>query len=172
MIYIQCPANLEHPHRSKISIFLAGGISNCPDWQIVLRDKLQDIDAVLINPRRYDFDASNKEMEREQITWEYNHLEQATAISFWFPSDTLCPITLLELGAALEKVKSGELSKIFIGCDPAYKRVNDVKIQTELRDLTDPVIVVDNLDALAIQIREWTKTIHERDLQVFLNDMA
>ncbi len=37
------------------SLFLAGGITGCPDWQRQLRDKLADTPLTLLNPRRANF---------------------------------------------------------------------------------------------------------------------
>ena len=37
------------------SIFLAGGICDCPDWQSRMVELLTPTDMVVINPRRKDF---------------------------------------------------------------------------------------------------------------------
>jgi hypothetical protein len=68
----------------KIGIFIAGGISYCPDWQDELKELLKDEDIVLFNPRREKFPKSKK-AEEKQIIWEFRHLKKAKAISFWFP---------------------------------------------------------------------------------------
>ena len=53
------------------NIFIAGGISNCPDWQNefieLVSNKLPDT-AVLYNPRRFDFDVSNPKDSEIQIS--------------------------------------------------------------------------------------------------------
>ncbi len=49
--------------------------------------------------------------------WEHDHLRRAKAIMFWFPSETLCPITLYELGAwTILARQTG--TKLFVGADP------------------------------------------------------
>lgn len=65
--------------------------------------------------------------ERLQIEWEYYHLLRVDAIMFWFPSPTLCPIALFELGSWINRPKP-----LFVGCDPEYKRKSDVEIQMRL----------------------------------------
>jgi Nucleoside 2-deoxyribosyltransferase like len=141
---VQCPAEAE-PRDGERSLFLAGGISNCPDWQSELLELLSDTDWLLINPRREDFDSSNPAMTEAQIAWEHRHLRLATAIAFWFPPQTLCPITLYELGAWSMTQKP-----LFIGVDPQYKRRLDVLEQTRL--VRPDVRIVDSLEGLAAQL--------------------
>ena len=66
-----------------IKVFLAGGISNCRDWQRevigALRTigKVDNLDRMVIfNPRRevFDINCSDEEV-KSQIEWEFNMLE-------------------------------------------------------------------------------------------------
>jgi hypothetical protein len=149
MKYIECP---EVYNGKENSLFLAGGISNCKDWQKEMVDLLIDTDLVLINPRRESFDISKKNIEEEQISWEFNHLDKSGAVLFWFPSETVCPITLYELG------KMSKTSKpIFVGVDKNYARKNDVIIQTKL--IRPEVEIVYSLKELAEQIKSWGRNI-------------
>lgn len=109
------------------SIFLAGGITNCPDWQQDMVSLLQDSDLTLLNPRRKDFPIGDPNAALKQIAWEHNQLRNADKILFWFPHETLCPIVLYELGAWTVSDKP-----IFIGVDPDYEKRQDVEIQTQL----------------------------------------
>lgn len=113
------------------TLFLAGGISRCPDWQ---QEMIRLLGAAptpegftIFNPRRLDFPIGNPEAAREQIHWEYYHLLIADLISFWFPKESICPIALYELGrwAALMK-------RIFVGADPEYPRRLDIEVQLDL----------------------------------------
>ena len=80
------------------SVFIAGGISNCPDWQNEMSAMLDTSLYDVVNPRRAGgFDRTGVTAE-EQITWEHRALSLIDACIFWFPCETLCPITLLELG--------------------------------------------------------------------------
>ncbi len=144
MRLVQCPAEAA-PQLGERSVFLAGGISNCSNWQAQLPELLRETDWLLINPRREDFDSSNPAMTETQIAWEHRHLRLATAIAFWFPPQTLCPITLYELGAWSMTQKP-----LFVGVDPQYQRRLDVLEQTRL--VRPDVRVVDSLGALVTQL--------------------
>ena len=124
--YIEAPSLelFEHERR----LFLAGGITDCPNWQSVMAEKLSDLDITIYNPRRANFPIHDPNAAREQITWEFHRLNDATDISFWFCKETICPIVLYELGRHLARSKA----EIFIGMDPEYKRRQDVEIQSEL----------------------------------------
>jgi hypothetical protein len=109
------------------SLFLAGGITGCSDWQQQAVAGLADLPLMLLNPRRTDFPISDPSAALAQIEWEHRHLHKADAILFWFPPETLCPITLYELGAWSMTAKP-----IFVGVHPDYRRRQDVEIQTRL----------------------------------------
>ena len=111
--------------------FLAGGITGCPDWQAdaikaIEEEFGEDEDLVLLNPRRPSFDVSNSDVSKEQIKWEWDMLCNAVGKLFWFPAETVCPITLFELGTELEY-------ELVVGCHPDYPRRFDIEYQLELR---------------------------------------
>lgn len=145
MHYIEAPevwkyATTEH------SIFLAGGITGCPDWQAEMVNLLSSHKKLtLLNPRRKDFPIHNPHAAHNQILWEFDHLRKAAAILFWFPCETLCPIVLYELGAWSSSIKP-----LFIGVHPDYQRRRDVEIQMEL---ARPGLKIEySLQDLALQI--------------------
>jgi hypothetical protein len=145
MKYIECP---ERYKGNKTSLFLAGGISGCLDWQSHLVNLLKDEDLVLLNPRRKFFETENPQIEEEQIPWEFYHLKKASAISFWFTKETVCPITLYELG------KQSVIKKpVFVGVHPNYSRKRDVEIQIRLE--RPEIQIVYDLESLAEQIKLW-----------------
>lgn len=152
MRVIECPTVLEEEdtHIDDIRIFLGGGISNCGNWQreMIQRFKSFDDSLILINPRRADFDITNPDMSSEQIEWEYDHLHRSSAVLFWFPYETLCPITLYELG-----VHAAAGTKIFVGCHPGYQRKFDVEKQLSL--VRPDVAVHDNFADLVSDISDW-----------------
>ena len=148
MEYIEAPNEYTG---KKDCIFLAGGISGCPDWQHELKELLKDEDIVLFNPRRDHFPKSLKG-EEKQIAWEYKYLKKAKAISFWFPKETLCPITLFELGSHLTSNQ-----EVFIGVHPDFARKIDVEMQTKLAN--PKIKIVYDIEALAKQIKDWLKSI-------------
>lgn len=120
---------------SRISLFLAGGISECPDWQTdVLKGIQHQPDTLIVaNPRREIY--SEKENAIKQIEWEHKALKISDTVSFWFPEETLCPITLYELGVISERVNTN----LIVGVHPNYQRKLDV--ETQLR-LTRPEIKI------------------------------
>ncbi|MNK33286.1 hypothetical protein D3C87_517660 [compost metagenome] len=111
------------------TVFLAGGITNCPDWQTPTGAQLDELtNLVIFNPRRTEWNMDNSEEEsRKQIIWEHEHLQRSETILFWFPKETLCPITLLELGKYLVSDK-----KLIVGTHPDYQRRLDVIVQSRL----------------------------------------
>jgi len=109
------------------SLFLGGGITGCLDWQAEMCRLLKDADIVVINPRRKNWPINDPSATDKQIRWEYEHLQTANMIMFWFAPETLCPITLFEYGKWLVRNKP-----LFVGCDPQYKRLLDVQVQTAL----------------------------------------
>lgn len=112
------------------AVFLGGGISDCPDWQGYFINKLQFFveEYTIYNPRRCGFDMTDPDQSRIQIDWEHNHLDAASVIVFWFPKETLCPITLFELG----KYCRDRSKHLIVGCHTEYKRRMDVVEQMKL----------------------------------------
>jgi len=111
------------------SVFLAGGISNCEDWQSYIISELKDVEHItLYNPRRKNFPIDDPKVAEAQISWEFNHLRDADMIIFWFAKGSLNPLVLYELGMWANSTDKA----IMIGIDPNYIRKQDVIIQTKL----------------------------------------
>ena len=146
MIYIESPFEVEDGYNKK-SIFLARGITGCPDWQANMVQLLNDLELIVFNPRRTNFPIHNPNAAREQIKWEFDYLAKSDIISFWFCKETMCPIVLYELGRWANSKK-----KIFIGMDPSYQRRQDVEIQTQLA--RPEIKIVYDLKDLSDQIKE------------------
>lgn len=157
MIYIESPAKLysAHPYPR---VFLAGGITNCPDWQqeIVHRLEVAKFDGTVMNPRRANFPIGDPLAAPAQIKWEWEMLRDADLVVFWFAKGSLNPIVLYELGAHRDR-------NIVVGCDPVYERTQDVIEQLKLQR---PELVVHRtfnafveavLDALAKAKKEQVK---------------
>jgi hypothetical protein len=151
MKLVRCPDELTWEiARDMHAIFLAGGITDCPDWQqYVISNLERETDLALINPRRENFDVTDPECEKFQIAWEHRHIMAAHIMIFWFPEETLCPITLFELGKCVALQK-----EMVVGCHPGYKRRTDVIEQLRLMDKT--IKVVSSLD----DIIEDFKTVY------------
>lgn len=149
MELLTAPTYMPRPSSAGKRVFLAGGITNCPDWQKEMINHLKDTSLLLYNPRRDDFDVKVPDAAQIQIQWEFDHLRKAQAILFWFPSETMCPIVLFELGAWSMTDKP-----IFVGCHPSYQRRYDVVMQMRLA--RPDVKVVQSVVELASQVKRWS----------------
>ena len=90
---------------NKPSVFLAGTIDNgkAEDWQARVELSLQDLDIVILNPRRDEWDASWEQRVdyapfRQQVEWELDGLESVSVILMYFAPGSQSPISLLEFG--------------------------------------------------------------------------
>jgi hypothetical protein len=107
------------------AVFLAGGITGCPDWQSAAVSLMNEVDATVINPRRFTSPADKADIAAEQVAWECMYLERADLVLFWFPGgQAVQPIALYELG----KIAAGD-KPIAVGADPGYCRRLDVVLQ-------------------------------------------
>lgn len=127
-------------------LFIAGGISNCPDWQGAFIELLGDLPTHAYNPRRWVYEEGG-DVAREQIAWEFNALTASDTVSFWFPKETLCPITLFELG----RFSHEKNTTLFVGVHPEYARKFDVVEQMRLA--RPEVQIATSLEDLARQVR-------------------
>ena len=114
--YVECPEEYV-ANAGEQSLFLAGGITGCADWQAALRGLLAEAPLALINPRRATYDFGDLAAAEQQIAWEFRHLRAATMISFWFAAEQIQPISLYELGAWSMSQK-----QIFVGDGFALER--------------------------------------------------
>jgi len=113
-----------------LTVFLAGGITNCPNWQQEIIKLLEGNDIAVLNPRRENFPIHDPKASEEQITWEFHALNNSDIFSMWFTSGVSDqPICMYELGRHLALKKP---EKIVIGVEEGYKRKQDVYIQTKL----------------------------------------
>ena len=148
MTYIEAPD--EYEPAGGPCLFLAGGISDCDGWQWRLAEMLSPLDLVVLNPRRKQFPMDDPSAAEGQIRWEFRHLRRATARLFWFPSTSLCPIALYELGAW-----SMAPGPLFVGVDPKYARRQDVEMQTRL--VRPEVRVRYSVEELGRDVRQYAR---------------
>ncbi|MBI1374962.1 MAG: hypothetical protein GC159_19770 [Phycisphaera sp.] len=118
------PADAKGP-----SVFLAGSIDMgaAEDWQSQMEHALADLDAMIFNPRRPDWDASWEQsitnaQFRQQVEWELDGLERATVVAMCFTADSQAPITLLELGLCARS------QKLVVYCPHGYWRRGNVEV--------------------------------------------
>ncbi|BDI28038.1 hypothetical protein CCAX7_000890 [Capsulimonas corticalis] len=130
------------------ALFLAGGVTGCPDWQSAMIGFLSGTPWTLLNPRHPRYFEDPDWSAEQQISWEFDHLRLAEAILFWFPCETVCPISLFELGAWSMAGKP-----IFVGVHPDYSRRKD--IEEQMRLLRPELTVVLSLQELAAQASDF-----------------
>jgi hypothetical protein len=157
------PNGPEYRSWATVAIFLAGGISNCPDWQTPTAQSiaLNTPDNVLVlNPRLPGtLDPNDATTAVPQIKWEADALRDANMVLFWFPKESVCPITLLELGKELVRAELTNYGRLIVGCEPGYTRTLDVitqcqlvfpdmQIHDNLSDMVDRVYVMYDQDEI------------------------
>ena len=139
MRVITAPEIIEKKDNEKY-VFLAGGITNCPDWQNDIIERLEHLrssNLVVLNPRREDFPIHDPSAAYKQIEWEFEALEKADIFSMHFCSgESDQPICMYELGRNILRMQmkypSDWENRIIISVEEGYSRKNDVLIQTEL----------------------------------------
>jgi hypothetical protein len=144
-----------NPFPQHSDVFLGGGISGCPDWQTDAIYRLRDIPGTVLNPRREG--EFTEAIAYEQITWEYHALRTADTVFFWFPMETLCPITLFELGVFTQRKDT----RLIVGVHPDYARRFDVIRQLELA--RPEVDVQDNIFGLVEEYKRSLRAEHKLD---------
>lgn len=120
-----------------ISVFLAGGITNCKEWQKIVIEELKDEEVSIFNPRQAHFDVNDKNASWKQILWEYEHLEQMDIFSMYFCNDDSDqPICMYELGRNIVRMQNRYPNdwekRIVISVEDGYRRKQDVLIQMQL----------------------------------------
>ncbi len=155
MEIVQSPDIYHTAHALRLrppSLFLGGGISNCENWQYAFLFNLykhrEKSPLVVFNPRRDDFEYTDENL-RQQTLWERRHIHMADAILLYFPKETLCPITLVELGLVLGMPHK----ELFIGFEQGYQKTKEVVEQIKL---SRPGLQISNSIAeLFDKILEW-----------------
>lgn len=127
----------------EITCFLAGGITDCGEWQDEVINYLENVDVdltglVLFNPRRKNFPIHDPNASNEQIAWEFNMLEQMDIFSMYFANSpkSVQPICMYELGRNLAKMEvrfpNDYMNRITVSVEQGYSREQDVVIQSKL----------------------------------------
>lgn len=124
MRYVEAP---EAYTGDGLCVFLAGGITGCPDWQKTATAALGDLDVTVFNPRRSTFPLDAPEAETAQVGWEYSHLRRADVRLFWFPASPTShqPIALYELGMAATL----QDAVLVVGAEQGYVRRTNLVAQ-------------------------------------------
>ena len=128
--------------KQHITCFLAGGITNCWEWQDKVINELKSYSdtgaLVVMNPRRPDFPINDPNAAPQQIMWEFYWLERCDIFSMYFAASEQSdqPICMYELGrnviAMQHRFPESYMNRIVISCEDGYRRETDVKTQMNL----------------------------------------
>lgn len=152
MIEIQAPNSFcRYSSNKYFTLFLGGSIEmgKAKPWQKKVVTAFEHYhDAVILNPRRNDWDSSWEQVKtnpkfRQQVEWELDALEFAENIIIYFDPGTQSPISLLELGLFKEK-------KPLIICPEGFWRKGNVDIVCEKYEIPQ----FDDLDTAIDYLKE------------------
>lgn len=146
-------------------IFLGGSIEmgKAIDWQSKVSESLKDLDVVVANPRRDDWDSTWVQDPTEgtqfhnQVKWELDQQMISGIIIYNFVAGTMSPITLLELG--LFCGMTGTM--ILVCCPKDYWRYGNVVMTLDWIDRPDQILYED-LDVLIEELPLKIKEIENR----------
>lgn len=151
MIEVQAPHDYQQ-HAAKTKVFLAGSIEmgRAMEWQKKVVEELGDVDVVLLNPRRRDWDSSWEQtihhpQFREQVEWELQGLDDSDIVVMYFDPETKSPITMLELGVHAATTPE----KVIVCCPDGFWRKGNIDIVCARYGVAQ----ADDLDALIAQLR-------------------
>ena len=153
MKVITAPEIYKPTRTADIKVFLAGGITDCSDWQSKVIEELEKLDSlynlddvVIFNPRRENFDVTDPDATIDQIEWEHKYLNDCDIFSIYFEaSKSLQPICMYELG------KHSLKDRKVVTVQKGYLREEDVLIQCKLDGLWVDYIFGD--EAIAVHAR-------------------
>lgn len=140
------PDSRKWPDGRCISLFLAGtidmGVSH--NWQAefvqTASDKVRieddlNINLVILNPRRFDWDSSWEQSKHNQefaaqVNWEIVNMTDADYVLFYFAPASKSPITLMELGLLAGGIQSSK--KCVVVCPEGFYRKGNVDMVCEM----------------------------------------
>lgn len=129
-LIIKAPGSLEGKVIPRI--FLAGSIDNgtAEDWQDKLSKELDDLDIVIFNPRRDNWDATWKQTIKnpkfkEQVEWEDDKMIASDIIAMHFTKDSKSPITLLEYGLNIHS------QKLIVYAEDGFYRLGNLEVLSD-----------------------------------------
>lgn len=174
---ITCPEDVELASYNlvfAIPVFLAGGITNCEEWQKTVINYFKENwkherGIIFLNPRRDSFDVTNPNATREQIEWEFKYLNTPHVLfSMYFSnSPSPQPICFYEMGRALGKVfeiddfDESRKNDVFVATHKDFHRKADVLIQGELADYGSIPSEVDSAEHYAQLLMEYIENNYD-----------
>lgn len=130
-IEVQAP-NTFTINQEYLNVFLAGSIEmgKAVEWQKDFIAALSDKPIQFLNPRRDDWDSSwGQTMDDsnfvEQVQWELDSMEKSHMIVMVFDSNTLSPISMLELGLHAKE------QKLMVVCPDGFWKKGNIDVTCE-----------------------------------------
>ncbi len=135
-------------------VFLAGSIEMgaAEQWQAHFANALSDLDVLILNPRRDEWDSHweqsiTNRLFREQVEWELAGLERAGLVAMYFAPATKAPVTLLELGLCARD------GRLLVCCPAGFWRRGNVEVACQRYR----VPLLDTLADLVAEVRRRLK---------------
>ena len=155
MVYLHLPPSTPHIEGKSCKLFLAGTIDmgESYDWQSeiyhFIANKFNLCCVDIFNPRRPDWNKSWSQYPvhpilRRQIEWELECLERADIIALVLMSNSLSPISLMELGAFKDK-------QMLIFCPHDFWRRANVEVF--VKKYKNPNIIIEDWDLYKIALK-------------------
>lgn len=152
-IVVKAPGVVPHS-KTAPTVFLCGSIEMgaAVNWQAIVEEELKDLEVIICNPRRDDWDSSWEQkitnpQFSEQVNWELDNIELADIVIFNFDPATKSPVTLLELGKASELALHTE---VLVCCPEGFWRKGNVDILCARSGIK----VYENLDEMITRLRK------------------
>jgi len=143
--------NVIPTEESRLKIFLGGSIDmgKSENWQANIEKQLSNYNAIVLNPRRDDWNKEWKPIStdknfRKQVEWELSALEAADIIVMYFAPGSQSPISLLEFGLY---AKTG---KLIVLCPEGFWRKGNVDIVSEKYNIA----TVNTFDELIAELKK------------------
>jgi len=132
---------------SRKAIFLAGSVSGSENWRLHIAQSFEAENVVFLDPFNASYASADAAAFSAQIEWERRHLRRAWGRVFWFSFESLCAMSLFELGASCQSA-----GPLFVGCHADYRLRRDVISQLAIA--RPDVVVAATLDELISQLRD------------------
>lgn len=136
---------------NRLKIFLGGSIDmgKSEDWQARIGKQLSNCNAIILNPRRDDWNKDWKPIStdknfRKQVEWELSALEASDIVVMYFAPGSQSPISLMEFGLY---AKTG---KLIVLCPNGFWRKGNVDIVSEKYN----ILTVNTFDELIAELKK------------------
>lgn len=147
-----------------VTVFLSGSIEQgaAVDWQKEVTDAFQDLDIVILNPRRDKWEPNvvqdiSDPIFKGQVDWELDALDRADVILMHLVPGTMSPISLLELGLHVPNPNLPHVEKLVVSCPDGFWRRGNVQVVCDrygvaLHDnLTDAIAQAKDMLTVALE---------------------